>query len=78
MEDHGIAWMISGGVRAQSAEDRRQRFHRVAIALSRPANDDILFRLRRQVAATRIVEILRGRSDRSADSIGLNPDCCPA
>jgi len=77
MEDHGIAWMIAGGVRAQSAEDRRQQLHRVAIAESRPATDDILVSLRRKIRALRLAAITEGRSP-SADSTACIADCSPA
>ena len=77
MEDHGIAWMIAGGVRAESDEDRRQRLHRVAIAESRPATDDILVSLRRKISAMRLAAIIEGRSP-STDSIACITDCSPA
>lgn len=67
MENNGIAWMIAGGVRAQSAEDQRQRLQRVDVAHSRPTRGDPQSQMRR-----RIVEIVGGRPAQST------PDCCAA
>jgi hypothetical protein len=51
MESNGIAWMIAGGVRAESAEDRRQRRQRVELAHSAPAGSDAVDQLRQRIAA---------------------------
>ena len=72
MNENGIAWMIAGGVHAQSAEDQRQRQHRVAIAESSKARGDTLLRLRERIGA-----IVGARSLRAADSGTLSADCCP-
>ena len=73
MNDNGIAWMIAGGVHAESAEDRRQRLHRIAIAHSRPARGDTIVRLRERIAA-----IVAPRSVVRAETGSLSTDCCPA
>lgn len=73
MNDNGIAWMIAGGVHAQSAEDQRQRQHRVAIAQDPAPRGDTLLRLRARVAA-----IVGSRSVAHADNGTLSADCCPA
>jgi hypothetical protein len=69
MERNGIAWMIAGGVRAQSAEDRRQRVQRVDLAHSTPTRGDALSQLRQ-----RIVDFASARSSQST----LSADCCAA
>jgi hypothetical protein len=69
MERNGIAWMIAGGVRAQSAEDQLQRLHRVALAHSTPTRSDTLSQLRQ-----RIVDLIGARPTQST----LSPDCCAA
>jgi hypothetical protein len=73
MNDNGIAWMIAGGVRAESAEDQRQRLHRVAIAHSSDARGDTLLRFRERIGA-----IVGARSLDAADAGTLSADCCPA
>lgn len=73
MDEHGIAWMIAGGVRAETAEDQRQRLHRIALAESRPPRTAALLGLRQ-----RITTMVGGRSDRLADTGTLSADCCPA
>ena len=73
MNDNGIAWMIAGGVRAESAEDQRQRLHRVAIAHSSEARGDTLRRLRERIGA-----VIGARSLGAAQSGALSGDCCPA
>ena len=67
MQENGIAWMIAGGVRAVSAEDRRQRLHRLALAESKPSRRQTLVQLRQRIAA--IV---------GTDSQRVSADCCPA
>jgi hypothetical protein len=78
MNDNGIAWMIAGGVRAESADDLRQRSHRVAIAQNRHETHDILLSVRRRIGAIRIAAMLEGRSLPQADSTPMAADCCPA
>ena len=73
MNDHGIAWMIAGGVRAESAEDQRQRMHRLAIANSMDPRSYALPRLRERIAAIVGVSPI-GRTDSGT----LAADCCPA
>jgi hypothetical protein len=73
MNDHGIAWMIAGGVRAESAEDQRQRFHRLAIANSTESRGDTVSRLRERIGA-----IVGARSLGAAESGTLSADCCAA
>ena len=73
MNDHGIAWMIAGGVRAESAEDQRQRFHRFAIANSTGSQGETLQRLRERIGA-----IVGARSLGAADTGTLSADCCAA
>jgi hypothetical protein len=73
MNDNGIAWMIAGGVRAESAEDQRQRLHRVAIAEGTTSQGDTILRLRERIAA-----MVAPRSVSRTDSGSLSPDCCPA
>jgi len=67
MESNGIAWMIAGGVRAESAEDRRQRRQRVELAHSAPARSDTLDQLRQRFAA-----FVGGRAQ------PVSADCCAA
>lgn len=73
MNDQGIAWMIAGGVRAESAEDRRQRLHRLEIANSADPRMYTLPRLRERIAA-----IVGGSPAASTDNATLSADCCPA
>jgi hypothetical protein len=73
MNDHGIAWMIAGGVRAESAEDQRQRLHRVAIAHSAGSRGDTLQRVRERIGA-----IVGARSLGATDAGTLSADCCAA
>jgi hypothetical protein len=68
MQENGIAWMIAGGVRAVSAEDRRQRLHRMALAQSKPPRGAALAQLRQRIAA-----IVGGGSQ-----LQISTDCCPA
>lgn len=73
MHDRGIAWMIAGGGRDESPEDRRMRPHRIAItesAPSRPATWDLF---RRRVAA-----VIADRNAAPTDTRTLATDCCPA
>ena len=72
MNDNGIAWMIAGGVRAESAEDQRQRLHRVELTHS-PAVGEPHPRLRERIAA-----IVGAPSAARAESGTLAADCCPA
>jgi len=67
MESNGIAWMIAGGVHAESAEDRRQRRQRVELAHSAPAQGDTFDQIRQRIAA-----VVGGRSQ------SMSPDCCAA
>jgi hypothetical protein len=78
MEDNGIAWMIAGGLRAQSAEDQRQRFHRLELARRPAETPAILLEIRRRIAANRIAAILEGRWVPSASTIEPCMDGCPA
>ena len=71
VNENGIAWMIAGGVRADSAEDRRQRLHRAEIARAAAARSDVLLRLRVRVAA-----MIDPRID-PHPTVG-SADCCPA
>ena len=73
MNDYGIAWMIAGGVRAESAEDQRQRLHRLAIANSTGPRGDALQRVRERIGA-----IVGARSLSAAESGTLSADCCAA
>jgi hypothetical protein len=73
MNDHGIAWMIAGGVRAESAEDQRQRFHRLAIANSSASRGDS-----RQWLRGRIEAIVGARAVDAPSSGTLAADCCAA
>ncbi len=73
MHDQGIAWMIAGGVRTESREDRHMRMHRIAIAESAPSRTEAWQSFRLRIAAAiggRAVE----RTDRSPFAI----DCCAA
>jgi hypothetical protein len=72
MHDEGIAWMIAGGVRAESAEDRRQRQHRLALAQTTGRRDTML-RLRERIAG-----VVGGRSRAATGTGALSGDCCPA
>ena len=69
LNDNGIAWMISGGTRAETRDDHRQVLHRLALAESTPSVGDLLRR--------RIAVIVAGRLEAPA-RIALAPDCCPA
>ena len=71
VNENGIAWMIAGGVRADSAEDRRQRLHRAEIAHAAAPRGDVLLRLRQRVAA-----MIDPRID--ARPAVVSADCCPA
>jgi hypothetical protein len=71
VNENGIAWMIAGGVRADSAEDRRQRLHRTEIAHSAVSRGDVLLRLRGRVAA-----MIDPRIDPRPTVVSA--DCCPA
>ena len=73
MNDQGIAWMIAGGVRAESAEDQRQRLHRLAIANSAGSRGPALQRVRGRIGA-----IVGARSSRASGSGTLSTECCPA
>lgn len=73
LNDPGIAWMIAGGLRAESHEDQRQVLHRIALAEARPSRGDTLFHLGQRIGA-----IVGGRSDRLADTGTLSADCCAA
>lgn len=73
MNDYGIAWMIAGGVRAESAEDQRQRLHRVAITNSAASRGDTLQRVRARIDA-----IVGTRSLSATNTGTLSADCCPA
>ena len=73
MHDQGIAWMIAGGVRAESAEEQRQRLHRHTIANSTGSRGDTLERFRERIGA-----LIGVRSFRAADSGTLSADCCAA
>ncbi len=73
MNDHGIAWMIAGGVRAESAEDQRQRLHRLALANSTASRGDTLQRVRERIGA-----IVGARSLSASDGGTLSADCCAA
>jgi hypothetical protein len=67
MQENGIAWMIAGGVRAVSDEDRRQRLHRLALAESKPSRGAAFAELRQRIAA-----VIGGGGDQ------ISADCCPA
>ena len=68
MEDNGIAWMIAGGVRAESLEDQRRQ--RAELAHFAHERHDTLLQLRQRLAA-----IVGGGP---AASASLSADCCPA
>ena len=78
MNENGIAWMIAGGVRAESAEDRRQQLHRIALADKRPETHEMLLGVRRRIAASRIAAILEGRPLPQAAATPIAADCCSA
>ena len=71
MNEQGIAWMIAGGVRAESGEGQRQRIHRLAIANSNASTGGTLHGLRQRIDAV-------VGSVRRTDSPTLTADCCPA
>lgn len=73
MEGNGIAWMIAGGVRAESLEDRRQRQQRADLAHIEPGRGDAMLRLRRRIAA-----IVGGHAEGRTGPGSLSADCCPA
>jgi hypothetical protein len=74
MNDYnGIAWMIAGGVRAESSEDQRQRRQRVELAQMAPAGHDLLVELRQRFAA-----IVGLATVESTGSSRLAADCCTA
>ena len=73
MNDNGIAWMIAGGVRAESAEDQRQRLHRLAIANDSGSPGDTLQHVRERIAA-----VVGARPFRAPDRGTLTTECCPA
>ncbi len=72
MNDQGIAWMIAGGARHDSPEDRRMRTHRIAIAESRSSRGDVWPRLQQRVAGV----IARRTMERQP--VALTADCCTA
>ena len=71
--DNGIAWMIGGGAKPESAEDQRQVLHRIAVAEGRPSVGGKLIQLR-----DRIATFGGGRPEMRTDSGTLSADCCPA
>lgn len=75
MDDHSIAWMISGGARTESRDPRLQRVHRAALGARKPRRDDLpwtnLARSWRERLAARF-----GRFD--SGPVTRTPDCCPA
>lgn len=70
MDDNGIAWMIAGGVRAESLEDQRQRRHRADLSHIESEPRDTMLQFRRRLAAI----VGSGR----APSASRSADCCPA
>jgi len=70
LNDNGIAWMITGGVRDETREDQRQLLHRIALAESTPSRADGLRR--------RIAGIIGVRADGPAALSTLSADCCAA
>lgn len=70
LNDNGIAWMISGGVREETRDDQRQLMHRLALADSAPSRVDGLRR--------RIAGIVGLRTEAPSALGALSTDCCPA
>jgi hypothetical protein len=70
LNDNGIAWMISGGLRDETRDDQRQLQRRLALADSSPSRADAL---RRRVAA-----IVGGRAEAPGAVASLSADCCAA
>ena len=73
MNDQGIAWMIGGGTRTESPEDRRMRQHRIALAESAGPRPDVWLRLRQRVA-----DGFAGRTVRPETAPAIAADCCAA
>jgi hypothetical protein len=72
MSDQGIAWMIAGGARHDSPEDRRMQMHRIAIAQSASSRGDTWLPLRQRVAGV----FARRAGERKP--VALTTDCCTA
>lgn len=72
MDEHGIAWMIAGGTRTESPEDRRMRQHRIALAESGIPGPSRLAGLRGRIAA---LTALRPATS-TAGGPSLTADCC--
>lgn len=70
INDNGIAWMISGGERAETRDDQRQLLHRIALAESRPSRAGALRR--------RFAGMMGVRNDAPPTLGALSTDCCPA
>jgi hypothetical protein len=70
LNDNGIAWMISGGVREGTRDDERQLLHRLALANSTPSRADGLRR--------RIAGIVGGRTEAPSALVAMSADCCTA
>ena len=72
LNDNGIAWMIGGGVKAESGEDQRRVLHRLAVTGARPSVGDQVLHLRERVAT------IVGRRLQRTEVRTLSADCCPA
>ena len=73
LNDNGIAWMIGGGVKAESVEDQRQLLHRLALVETGPSVGGQLLHLRERIAT-----IVGSRQEQRTDSGTLSLDCCAA
>ena len=72
MDEHGIAWMISGGIRSESPEDRRMRHHRIDLSESRAPRGDRWLAIRERIAA-----VLPARSAVAAPGgVTMGVECC--
>lgn len=74
-DDHGIAWMIAGGLRGETREDMRMRMHRIALDEQARSRPSITHRLRGRISAA-----VDGRTWGRRDPVAItyNADCCPA
>jgi len=70
LNDNGIAWMIAGGMRAETRDDQRQLLHRLALASSTPSRADGLRR--------RIAGIVGVHAQAPIAAGAMSTDCCPA
>ncbi len=70
LNDNGIAWMIAGGTREETRDDRRQLLHRLALANSTPSRAEALRR--------RLAGMVGVRPEAPSALVAMSADCCTA